>query len=160
MASPKCPVLAARKNPTWHLIVGLSLLVSMAAHADDPFGEPPKGASPNCGPEMRYAFQEKPASAQEFIAFIKRHGNELKDPYGNGLVQLDDFRSTPRNASGAASTEAPIDWEKATAAVVTERVGNRNIYRLDFQPASCHGQHFTLKMTADGHVSLYGCCGV
>jgi hypothetical protein len=147
-------------NRTRSLAVCLVLLASAVAHADDPFGAPPKGVSPNCGPEMRYAFRDKVASPQEFIAFIQRHGDELTDPYGNRWVRLDDYRPAPKKAGAAELPEGPVDWEKAKTAVVVERVGDRNVYRLDFQPASCHGQHFTLKMTGDGHVSVYGCCGV
>jgi hypothetical protein len=38
-------------------------------------------------------------------------------------------------------------------------VAGRDIFRLDYQPYACMGQQFTLKMTQDGRVSLYGCCG-
>jgi hypothetical protein len=141
------------------VIAVLLALSACAAQDNDPFGAPPKGVSPNCGPEHRYKFEERIKSAQDFAAFIRIHGVNLKDQYGNHWVRLDDFKRAEPPMTGPRVMEAPVDWTKVEKAVTVEKSGRRTVYGLKFEPLLCPGQGFTLKATDDGHVSLYGCCG-
>jgi hypothetical protein len=143
----------------WFSVLGLLILSACRLVGGDPFGAPPRGAAFNCGPEYRYKFEEKIQSAREFVEFLKRHGGELSDAYGNNWVQLDNFKEIKAGMDRAEIEKAPVDWEKVLAAVVVEKVKGRDIFRLDYEPYVCMGQQFTLKMTKDGHVSMYGCCG-
>ncbi len=135
------------------------LLVAAAAWAEDPFGAPPKGVSPNCGPEHRYKFQQKIRSATDFASFLKQHAAELVDGHGNQWVRLDNFRGAPPEAKDAPPASGPVDWARVEKAVVVRKAGARTLYGLECEPMLCPGQHFTVRMTSDGHVSLYGCCG-
>ncbi len=127
----------------WGLLMAI-VIVSGCVSSSDPFGEPPKGTSPNCGPEDRYKFNTSINSEENFVDFIKT--NTI-----NEWVRLDNFReSSPVNGE--------IDWNKVLEAVKTEKIGSRTIYALDYTPQTCGG--FTLKMTNDGYVSVYGCCGI
>ncbi|MEE8167933.1 MAG: hypothetical protein V3T58_03560 [Candidatus Hydrothermarchaeales archaeon] len=107
----------------------------------DPFGAPPKGISPNCGPEMRYKFDVTIDSKDDFVDFIKN--NEI-DPW----VKLDNFKNEQRGE---------VNWDRVLGSIKTDKIGSRTVYALDYYPSEC-SQH-TLKMTNDGHVSVYGCCG-
>lgn len=137
----------------------VTLVPACAARDGDPFGAPPKGVSPHCGPEHRYKFDERIGSARDFTAFVQKHGVDLKDQYGNRWVRLDNFKQVKPGMNGAQIMEAPVDWPNVERAVVTEKAGKRTVYRLAFEPLLCPAQGFTLKATDDGHVSLYGCCG-
>lgn len=112
-----------------------------AAYPQDPFGAPPRGASPNCGPEERYKFDVTIDSKEDFINFLKTH--EISH-----WVRLENFKD-------AKSEE--VDWGWVMDAAKTENTGFRTFYVLNYNPLTCSG--FTLKMTGDGHVSVYGCCG-
>lgn len=113
--------------------------------SSDPFGSPPKPAEFNCGPEERYKFDVTIASVSEFVDFLKN--NLISD-----WVRLDSFRDSP---------EGEVDWDAVSAAVTSEKVGSRQVYSLEYipegHPSPCSA--FTVKMTSDGHVSVYGCCG-
>jgi len=110
----------------------------------DPFGAPPKGTSPNCGPEDRYKFNIAINSKNDFVNFIKNNQVNL-----GAWVRLDNFKDRPNG---------DVDWDKVLASITPERIGGKTVYVLNYNPATCSG--FTLKMTDDGHVSNYGCCGV
>jgi hypothetical protein len=118
------------------VMVGVIVLLGRPS---DPFGAEPLPAEFNCGPEDRYDFGVDIGSKEEFVDFVKNH--EI-----NQWVMLDDFKE-----------DDVVDWDKVLAAVKEEKVGFRTIYILDYNPAGCSG--FTLKMTDDGLVSVYGCCG-
>lgn len=120
----------------------ISIGNSLTAESIDPFGAPPKGVSPNCGPEERYKYEVRINSKEDFVQFIKVH--EI-----SRWVNLDNYRVTP---------DVDIDWGKVLGAVTTEKISGRIIYVLEFIPRLC-GQKFTLKMTEVGDISLYGCCG-
>jgi len=124
-------------------IVFIVFLLSACSLSLDPFSIPPKGTSPNCGPENRYKFNVTIDSKAEFVDFIQK--NEIK------WVKLSDFK----NPNGE------IDWQMVLGAVQQERVfGGRTIYSLNFTPYSdCPSKGHTLKMSNDGQVSVYGCCG-
>ncbi len=126
------------------VIVGYSLVVLKYPLniTGDPFGALPKGASPNCGPEDRYKFDVTIKSKDDFVNFIKN--NEI-----NQWVRLDNFKDAPNGE---------VNWNNVLAATKIEKVGSRTIYVLDYNPQYCSG--FTLKMTNDGHISVYGCCGI
>jgi hypothetical protein len=109
----------------------------------DPFGSSPKGASPNCGPEERYKFDVAINSNEDFIAFLRN--NKI-----NPNVELTNFKE---NQSGETN------WDKIAGAVKVENVGRRTVYILDYNPHPGECAGFTLKMTNDGYVSVYGCCG-
>jgi len=133
------------------LAIGLGsfLLKHPAGLESDPFGASPKEASPNCGPEDRYKFDVTINSKDDFISFLKTSDGKILDQHANNWVKLDNFKDSP---------QGDIDWASVTASIDTERIENRTIYILDYNPLNCSG--FTLKMTDDGHVSNYGCCGI
>src|SRR3989344_7490673 len=95
----------------------------------DPFGAPPKGTSPNCGPEDRYKFDVAINSKNDFVNFIKTH--EI-----NQWVVLDNFKDKP---------EGSVNWDKVLSSIKNERIGSRTVYILDYNPLTCSG--FTLKIT-------------
>ncbi|MBI2507767.1 hypothetical protein HYV89_02330 [Candidatus Woesearchaeota archaeon] len=115
----------------------------------DPFGAPPKGTSPNCGPEDRYKFEVTINSKEDFVNFFKSSEGKLLDQYGNKWVKFDNFRDSP---------QSEVNWNKVLSEVKTKNTGIKTIYVLKYNPFTCSG--FTLKMTSDGHVSVYGCCGI
>lgn len=120
----------------------------------DPFGAPPKGTSPNCGPEDRYDFNVAINSKEDFVNFLKTH--EI-----NKWVSLDNFRNITitQGMSYEDIKSAEVDWNKVLSEVKIENAGFRTFYVLEYNPfLTCSG--FDLKMTNDGHVSVYGCCGV
>ena len=151
--------LSIKRYGIWFSVLCILMLPACRLSGGDPFGAPPRGAAFNCGPEYRYKFEVTIRSAREFIEFLKQHGGELADAYGNNWVQLDNFKEIEPGMNRAEVEQALVDWEKVLAAVVVEKVKGRDIFRLDYEPYACMGQQFTLKMTQDGHVSLYGCCG-
>ena len=114
----------------------------------DPFGASPKGTSPNCGPEDRYKFDVAINSKENFVNFLKTSEGKILDQYGNNWMKLDNYKDIPGGN---------INWEKVMTSVQVDNVGKRTVYSLKYNPATCSG--FTLKMTNDGHVSNYGCCG-
>jgi hypothetical protein len=151
--------LSIKRCGIWCSVFSILMLPACRLSVGDPFGAPPRGAAFNCGPEYRYKFEVKIHSAREFVDFLKRHGAGLADAYGNNWVQLDNFKDIEPGMDRAEVEQTPVDWERVLEAVVVEKVAGRDIFRLDYQPYACMGQQFTLKMTQDGRVSLYGCCG-
>ncbi len=109
----------------------------------DPFTVPAVGTSPNCGPEERYKFDAVINSTDDFLRFLQKHEGKI-----GSWVHLDNFREKPKGQ---------IRWGLVEDATKVDRVGERTIYTLEFNPEFCSG--FTLKMRDDGHVSVYGCCG-
>lgn len=128
------------------VIIGTLMLNTPFDMEGDPFGAPPEGISFSCGPEDRYKFEETINSKNDFVNFIKN--NEI-----NQWVRLDNFR----DYIDVDDVPTAINWEDVITATKIEKVGSRTVYALDYNPQSCSG--FTLKMTNDGHVSVYGCCG-
>ena len=117
----------------------------------DPFSAPPKGTSPNCGPEDRYKFDVTINSKDDFVNFLKTH--EI-----NQWVELDNFKNINQGMNYQDIKSAEPDWDKVLSTVKTENAGLKTIYVLEYNPFTCSG--FTLKMTSEGHVSVYGCCGI
>jgi len=117
----------------------------------DPFGAPPKGTSPNCGPEDRYKFDVKINSKEDFVNFLKT--NEI-----NQWVRLDNFRNLEKGMNYTKLNLPEVNWNKVLSDVKTGNTGFKTIYLLKYNPFTCSG--FTLKMTSEGHISVYGCCGI
>jgi hypothetical protein len=108
----------------------------------DPFEQPPRGTSPNCGPDLRQRFAVTIRSSADFTAFLRDHAGSVSE-----FLAPDDFRA---DAGG-------IDWGRVAASTKTKKLGNRTVYELAFKPSTCAG--FTFRITNDGYTSLYGCCG-
>lgn len=108
----------------------------------DPFGAVPKGSSPGCKPEDRYKFMVRIDSKEDFIRFIR----------DNGLnhVELTNFKDADTGM---------VDWERVSRAVKVKSIGERTVYILRYNPHPWVCSKYTLKMTDDGYVSVYGCCG-
>jgi hypothetical protein len=152
-------IMGMRTSGTLLLLIGgLLLVASDPALCNDPFGAAPKGTSPNCGPETRLSFPNTIRSPKDFAQFLRIHAAELVDENGNNWIQLDNYRYA-KPGTRNAEREARVDWAKVIAATKTEKVGGQKIYSLDYRPANCYGGQFTVRMTTDGHVSVYGCCG-
>ena len=131
-------------------IIVIVLGLYFSKYSSDPFGTPPKGVTYNCGPEDRYRFDVTINSEENFVGFLKTH--EIND-----WVRLDDFKIIDEDMDYADIQSAEVDWNNVLKEVKTERLGFKTVYVLDYNPHTCSG--FTLKMTDDGHVSVYGCCG-
>lgn len=133
------------------VILGLSsfFLKSPFNFSGDPFGASPKGTSPNCGPEDRYKFTVAINSKEDFINFLKTSEGKILDQYGNNWLKLDNYKDKPMG---------DVNWDKVLSSIDTENIGGKTVYVLKYNPVMCGG--FTLKMTSDGHVSNYGCCGI
>lgn len=135
-------------------IIGLSSLLQKyplnTNISGDPFGTPPIGISPNCGPEDRYKFDEKIKSPSDLVSFLAKSQGKLLDSYKNDYFLLDNFKEN-----------GVVNWSKVLEKVKVEKIGSRTIYSLAYTPLSiCSpAQEWTVKTTDDGHVSLYGCCG-
>lgn len=110
------------------------------ASSVDPFGAPPLPSEFNCGPEERYKFDTTISSEQDFVDFLE--GNSISD-----WVVLDSFKDE----------DGSISWERVLSEVKKDRIGGRTVYSLVYVPYDC--DEYTVKMTDDGHVSVYGCCG-
>ena len=109
----------------------------------DPFGKQPiENDVPHCPAEERLKFSVTLPSLEAFIDFLRN------DP-GRVSPRLDNFRS---------GLFDEIDWKKVSEAVQIERVRERTVYILSYEPEHCFSIH-TLKMTEDGFFSHYGCCG-
>lgn len=139
-------------------VVAIAFGVYIVKYSLDPFGAPPKGTSPNCGPENRYKFDVTINSKEDFVNFLKTSEGKILDQYGNNYVQLDNFKNINQGMNYEDIKSAEVDWDKVLSEVKTENAGFKTIYVLNYKPSTCSG--FTLKMTTDGHVSVYGCCGV
>jgi hypothetical protein len=117
-----------------------------AASEADPFGEPSKGTSPNCGPEHRLRLDIRLGSVDAFV--------ELLRSLGPGQW----FRSTDL---ADFEVKGKVDWERVRAAVRTIHIGGRTVYAVDYHPRNgpvlCGT--FTVRATGDGHVAVFGCCG-
>jgi len=112
------------------------------APGSDPFEQPPRPSSPNCGPEERRVFVDPPNSVQDVARFLRYRGRAVST-----AVELDDYR----DAAGF------VDWQKVTANVKQSKLGERTVFSLNFNPKGCSG--YQIRMTDDGYTSLYGCCG-
>ena len=121
------------------LIFALLILIGCSNLDKTPFGELPKTYSPNCGPENRYKFDVEINSREDFVDFIKK--NQI-DP----IVSLDNFKE-----------KEEVKWDNVLNAIKIEDLNSKKVYSLDYKPLDCQG--YTLKMTNDGYVSVYGCCG-
>ena len=136
---------------------------SLIQNISDPFGETPKGISPNCGPDNRYKFDDEINSKEDFNDFIETYDEQILDRYGNVLIELDDFKVNyaeiiKKDNFYNKLKSAEVDWNKVLEKIKIEKVGSRTVYMLDYKPFMCSG--YTLKATNDGHVSVYGCCGI
>ena len=108
----------------------------------DPFGSDPKRATLNCKAEDRYKFMALINSKAEFVHFIRN--NTL------ARVRLTNFKG---------AQEGTTDWDKVLSAVKVQKIGERTVYILAYNPYPGQCSRHTLKMTDDGYVSVYGCCG-
>jgi len=106
----------------------------------DPFKAPPKGTSPNCGPEHRYEFDLSIKSEKDFLDFIKNNN-------------IDNFY-----LNNAFLNKSRLNWEEIENSIIVTDIGSKNVYsiRIDYYQ-KCFDD---FKMTSDGHVSIYGCCGI
>jgi hypothetical protein len=114
-----------------------------AAGKADPFEQPPRGTSPNCGPEHRQHFDVSLTSAQDFAEFLRDRGRWLEMP-----ADFNEFR----DAHGA------VDWARVAASTSVSKLGGRSLFSIKLVPRPC--AFYDLRMTSDGFTSLYGCCGV
>jgi len=117
----------------------------------DPFGAPPKGTSPNCGPEYRLKLNLVVSSKSEFMDILLHMERYVAD---DGIIKWITFDSFKTKGS------AEVDMKALENAIRISNVSQRTMYSLDYTPYGCSpSQKFTIKITDDGHMSLYGCCG-
>lgn len=133
------------------LAFAITLTAGQTLESGDPFGAPPKGTSPNCGPENRLTLDIVVSSKDEFIVILRNIESHVRDNEIRQWLKFDNFRKT-------GSEE--IDWEALEEAIEISTIADRTIYSVDYTPHGCSpSQKFTIKITNDGHMSLYGCCG-
>ena len=129
----------------------MTFATSQAIDSGDPFGAPPKGASPNCGPEYRLELDIVVSSTAKFIDILLNIESHVGDHEILQWVTLDSFRK---------KGSAELDLKALEEAIKISTVAERTIYSLDYTPYGCSpNQKFTIKITDDGYMSLYGCCG-
>ena len=133
------------------IALAMTFTTSQAHGSGDPFGAPPKGISFNCGPENRLKLDIVVSSKDKFIEILRNIESYVRDHEIRQWITFDSFKKT-------GSTE--VDWKALKAAIKISTVADRTIYSVDYTPYGCSpGQKFTIKLTDDGHMSLYGCCG-
>ena len=124
---------------------------SQALASEDPFGAPPKETSPNCGPEHRLKLDIVVSSKAKFIECLRNIESYVRD---NGVRQWVKFDSFKKKGS------AEVDWKALEEAIKVSIFVNRTVYSVEYTPNGCSpSQKFTIKITNDGYMSLYGCCG-
>ena len=129
----------------------MTIATSQALESGDPFGSPPKGTSPNCGPEKRLRLDIIVSSKAKFIEILRNIESYVRDHEIRQWLKFDSFKKL-------GSTE--VDWNALEEATMISTVADRTIYSVDYTPDGCSpSQKFTIKITNDGHMSLYGCCG-
>lgn len=133
------------------IVLAMTFAASEALEPADPFGAPPKGTSPNCGPERRLKLDIVVSSKDKFIEILRNINNYVSD---NGVRQWTRFD----NFKNEGSKE--VNWKAVAEAIKISSLADRTIYSVDYTPHGCSlSQKFTIKITNDGHMSLYGCCG-
>ncbi len=144
-------------------VCGSSSILKPTTLSTYPFDEKPTSDNPNCG-EDTYKADAKINSVDEVVAFLKTH--TFVDSSGNDNLRLDNFRlwEGEFDASGIGGSapeglrESEVDWNKVKNSVSGETVNGKTVYSLKFNPYSC--KEYTLKVTEEGYVSVYGCCGI
>ena len=147
------------------LIIAFSFLVACSKEIASPFGPNPIGVAPNCGPEMRDRLNALILSKEEFINFLQTNKDTIVDKYGNNLLRLDNFKKIEPSMNISEIESLPIEWGSVRDYVQTEVLKTyiadgailRQVYVLNYKPYGCG--NYTLKMTSDGFISVYGCCG-
>ena len=147
------------------IVIGLFAINESRFLIWDGFGIPPKETSPNCGPENRYKFDVTIGSKQDFVNFLENYDEKILDQYGNKLVRLDNFKDIELDMNYTEISQAEVDWEKVESSIEISTnsalIFNKRVYILDYNPYGCKpNQKHTLKVTDDGHLSVYGCCGI
>ena len=129
----------------------MAFATSQAIDSGDPFGTPPKGTSPNCGPEYRLKLDIVVSSKATFIDILLNIESHIGDQRIIQWVTFDSFKK---------KDSAEVDWKALEEAIKISTVAERTIYSIDYSPYGCSpSQKFTIKITDDGYMSLYGCCG-
>jgi len=155
-------MLKLTNNMNKKIIYGIIIIAIIIAIviSGDPFGAPPKGTSPNCGPENRYKFDVTINSKEDFVNFLKTSEGKILDQYGNNWVELGNFKNIEQGMNYSDIKSAEVNWNRVLDFIKIEKIGSRTIYSIEYTPTFCSpAQKFTLKMTNDGYVSVYGCCG-
>lgn len=121
------------------------------------FPRPPRGSTPNCGPELR--FEAPPVDSRVRFAEVLR-SDLMSAPELAGRLQLDDYRRPrpTRNKTGERARGGEIDWSAVRDGITEEEEGGITYWRLDVGPPGCKGT--TLTLTSTGAGALHGCCGV
>lgn len=121
------------------------------------FPRPPRGTSPNCGPERRFSVDRVDSRAR-FVELLR--GLQARDrDDSSSRFHYDNFRNPPatRGANGKRIDGGEIDWRALEQAVITEVEGGVTYHRLEYRPLEC--SQYTVTMTNTGAASVYGCCG-
>ena len=133
------------------IALSMTFTTAQALDSGDPFGATQKGTSPNCGPEYRLKLDIAVSSTAKFIEILRNIESYIGDHEIRQWVKSDSFKKTG---------SAEVDWKALEATVKISAVADRTIYSVDYTPYGCYpSQKFTIKITNDGHMSLYGCCG-
>ena len=133
------------------LSLAMTFSTTQALEPGDPFGAFPKGSSPNCGPEHRLKLDITVSSKAKFIEFLRNIKSYVRDNEIRQWIKFDNFFK---------KGSAEVDWKALGEAIKISAVESRTIYSIDYTPNGCSpSQNFTLKITNDGNMSLYGCCG-
>lgn len=121
-----------------------------ALRARTGFPWPPRGTSPNCGPERR--FNAPPVDSAERFVEVAR--DLVEGSVASDRLQFDDYRRPP---PAGDKPGGKVDWEAVLGALVAWEDGGVAYFMLKFTPARCSG--YTLILTSFGAGAVYGCCG-
>jgi hypothetical protein len=119
-------------------------------------GQEPLATMMNCGPEHVYALGVSIRSAQAAIDLIK-------DMYLGGKAGFWNM-ATCRRAERPSDEDAPrrnddIDWSRLVRRVRERSVGKRTIFEFTYTAFGCGPDSYVVRISSDGWLSHYGCCG-
>jgi hypothetical protein len=119
-------------------------------------GEEPLRTFMNCGPEEVYEYERKIDSARAAIDLVKEVYLEKNTP----IHEMDTCRLVGKRGPNEPHQAGDIDWARLVNNVRQCTVGRRTIYELRYSVQGCGGESYRLRVSSDGWLSHYGCCGV
>ena len=157
------------------ILSALLCLITTGLYAsDDPFDSPPGHVIPNCSGEYRFKYNEKIATPEALIEFLKKHqgGNKYFNvPTKDRLVPM-YVEADPGSAANAKAdmekSKIEVDLDQLKKWVEISEIQNslrmnKKVYRLSFGWGIYSGHPYawriTIQMSDNGEVSIRYCAG-
>jgi hypothetical protein len=125
-------------------------------------GEEPLLHGANCSSERVRHLKQPVDSIDAAVAVMKRLYVQGLDARGESMFlrSIKTARTTPCVADDAPRHEADIDWALMAKRVHVRSLGQRTLYEWTLSACGCpQVDSFWFKVTSDGWMSLFGCCG-